>query len=88
MGYRNATSILPQELMSAVQQFVDGEYLYIPRKEKDRRSWGAGTGIRRILAARNEEICAKKTAGWSTADLAREFYLSNKTIQKIVRAGA
>ncbi|MFK7692779.1 hypothetical protein [Paenibacillus sp. HJGM_3] len=30
MKYTNATDILPKELVEKLQQFVQGEYLYIP----------------------------------------------------------
>ena len=31
MSYKKATQILPQELLSQVQEYIDGEFLYIPR---------------------------------------------------------
>lgn len=40
MGYKKATKVLPQHLLRAVQEYVDGEYLYIPRKEENRKHWG------------------------------------------------
>ena len=32
MGYKKAAHVLPQHLLRAIQEYVDGEYLYIPRK--------------------------------------------------------
>lgn len=40
MGYRKAVKILPPEVVALIQQYVDGEYIYIPRKEENRKSWG------------------------------------------------
>ena len=40
MGYKKATKVLPQHLLRAIQEYVDGEYLYIPRKEENRKHWG------------------------------------------------
>ena len=40
MGYKAAAQVLPEDLLLAVQEYIDGEYLYIPRKEGSRRSWG------------------------------------------------
>ena len=34
MKYSNAHSILPVDIVKIIQQYVDGEYLYIPRKEE------------------------------------------------------
>ena len=33
MGYKNAIRVLPDDLIMAIQEYIDGEYLYIPRKE-------------------------------------------------------
>ena len=32
MSYRKAEEILPRELIEVIQQYVDGENIYIPRK--------------------------------------------------------
>lgn len=85
MGYKNATSILPCELLRAVQTFVDGEYLYIPRRDAARKAWGDETGTRRTLQARNQKIAAERRAGCTVAELADRYFLSEKTIHKIVR---
>ena len=34
MKYINATMVLPEELIAQIQQYVQGEYLYIPIREK------------------------------------------------------
>ena len=39
MSYIRADEILPKELLEAIQQYIDGQTIYIPRKEK--RKWGA-----------------------------------------------
>ena len=31
MGYKKAAHILPQKLLEEVQEYVDGEFIYIPR---------------------------------------------------------
>lgn len=40
MSYRNAEHILPKELLEKVQEYADGECLYIPRKEDSKLNWG------------------------------------------------
>ena len=46
MGYIRAEKILPMEIIELIQQYVDGENIYIPRKSDNRQEWGAGTSIR------------------------------------------
>ena len=35
MKYRNANSILPKELLERLQEYVQGEYIYVPIKDKE-----------------------------------------------------
>lgn len=86
MSYKKANDVLPHSLLSAVQQYIDGEYIYIPRREDNKLSWGANTRTREILRARNREILAKRLEGYSVAQLAEEYFLSTKAIYKILRA--
>ena len=87
MSYKKASDVLPHSLLSAVQQYIDGEYIYIPRKEDSKLSWGANTETRKALQARNREILAKHLAGCSAAELAGQYFLSSKSIYKIINAG-
>jgi hypothetical protein len=32
MSYIKAEYVLPQELLELIQQYIDGDYIYIPRK--------------------------------------------------------
>lgn len=86
MSYKKADDILPRSLLSAVQQYIDGEYIYIPRKEDKKLPWGANTQTRKTLQARNREILAKRLAGCSVAELAEHYFLSVKAIYKILNA--
>jgi len=85
MGYRKARKVLPKELLEMIQEYVDGEYLYIPRKEDTKKSWGSSTDIRVELRIRNEQICSDYDSGCSMHELAKKYYLSVKSIQRIVR---
>ncbi|PKL14551.1 MAG: hypothetical protein CVV52_01235 [Spirochaetae bacterium HGW-Spirochaetae-8] len=86
MSYKKANDILPYNLLSAVQQYIDGEYIYIPRKADSKLPWGANTDTRNIVEARNREILAKRVAGCSVGDLAEQYFLSEKAIYKIINA--
>lgn len=86
MAYRKATDILPPGLLASVQEFVDGEYLYIPRKDENRKEWGEATDSRERLADRNRAITRAYQDGMAVPDIADRYYLSPKTVYKIVAA--
>jgi len=85
MGYRKAEEILPREIIELIQQYVDGESIYIPRKENNRREWGSSTRIKQELDNRNRKIYVDYVAGMTVAKLACKYYLSEKSIQRIIR---
>ena len=85
MGYIRAEEILPIEVIELIQQYVDGESIYIPRKAANRQAWGAGTQIRQELLARNRQIYMDYLAGSRISELACKYCLSEKSIQRILR---
>lgn len=40
MSYKRAIHILPNDLLEMVQEYVDGEFIYIPRKSGKKKEWG------------------------------------------------
>jgi hypothetical protein len=44
MSYVNATDVLPKILIEEIQRYVDGQLLYIPRKNENSLSWGEKNG--------------------------------------------
>lgn len=84
MSYKNAEHILPIELVELIQQYIDGEFLYVPRKESSRKSWGEGTNIRKEFAVRDAQIIEDYISGLKTNVLAEKYFLSEKSIQRIV----
>lgn len=85
MGYMRAEEILPIEVIELIQQYVDGENIYIPRKSSNRQAWGAGTQIRQELSQRDRQIYEDYVAGRRMEELAEKYYLSKKSIQRILR---
>lgn len=85
MGYISAEEILPIEVIELIQQYVDGENIYIPRKSAHRQAWGAGTQIKQELLARDRQIYKDYLAGSKASELACKYYLSEKSIQRILR---
>ena len=51
MKYRKAESVLPQELLEQIQQYIQGEYVYIPNKKGMKKAWGEKTGTRHYIAS-------------------------------------
>ena len=62
MSYKKADKILPKELLELIQQYVEGESIYIPRRTENRRSWGDGTGIRQLPCAVSTREAWMRTA--------------------------
>ncbi len=85
MGYRKAEEVLPREILASVQQYIDGQMLYIPRKTQEKRSWGSATDTKRKLELRNESIYAKYQEGISVKELSDEYFLTEKSVQRIIR---
>ena len=84
MKYRNASEILPDDLLKELQKYAPGEILYIP-SDKGRKKWGADTGARRFYEQRNEEIRHKYFNRKITIDaLSEEYGLSDETVRKIL----
>lgn len=83
MSYISAEDVLPKELIEKIQQYVSGENIYIPTKEK--KSWGSSTNARQYYKNRNSEITTKYKNGISAKTLAEEYSLSEKSIQRIIR---
>lgn len=84
MSYIKAELVLPEELLTMVQEYAQGQYLYIPKKAKDHKEWGENTDTRMQLRLRDEEIYRKYKEGDSAISLASEYYLSLKSIQRIL----
>lgn len=84
MGYIKAEDILPEELIEILQEYAEGQIIYIPKKQK-RAGWGTVTGTRETLLYRNNQIFAEYQAGKKVPELAKKYYLSEKSIQRIIR---
>ncbi|ADL50254.1 CD3324 family protein [Clostridium cellulovorans] len=85
MSYIKATDVLPEEILLLIQQYVDGEYLYIPRKETNKKSWGENTNSRKELSLRNSNIYNDYRKGLNIKNLSSKYFLSEKSIQRIIR---
>ena len=78
MSYRKAEEILPRELIEVIQQYVDGENIYIPRKLEHRKGWGERTQARQELDARNSAICREHRRVRVSRDFPRSIILQKR----------
>ena len=85
MRYIKAEDVLPEEVVKLIQQYVDGETIYIPRKEENRLAWGCRTSYRAELRQRNERILQEYASGASIRVLSKQYHLSEKSIRRILQ---
>lgn len=86
MKYINGKDILPQPLLEQLQKYVQGELVYIPRKESQRAGWGAVNGARLMIRARNMEICRLYEEGSTVSELMETYHLSEDSIRKVLNS--
>lgn len=84
MGYKQANKIFPANLLNEIQNYVDGQYVYIPRRDGNQKMWGEVNKSKEVISERNIEIFEKYNNGISVKELALMYYLSTKTIYKII----
>ncbi|MNJ44878.1 Mor transcription activator family protein [compost metagenome] len=84
MNYKNGRDVLPPHLLEELQQYIQGELLYIPKPEQTRAPWGELSGSRLSLSIRNQEIYQAYCNGQSVKTLASSQHLSEESIRKII----
>ncbi|WP_027633739.1 CD3324 family protein [Clostridium hydrogeniformans] len=84
MRYVRVNKILPENLIKEIQKYIQGEYIYIPSCPETRKRWGEKSKNRDYFKNRNLKIQSKYIDGKSISDLAKEFFLSESSIKKIV----
>ena len=84
MKYIKAQDVLPEEVIALIQKYVDGEFIYIPRKNGKQKSWGENSGTKENLKERNKQLYCEYKTGTSVSELSKIYYLSEQSIRKIV----
>lgn len=82
MKYTNANNVLPEELVALIQEYVQGEYLYIPMREKSFTE--SPTEYKTELEKRDAHIYRRHLEGVDNKRLARIYNLSESSIRRIV----
>jgi Mor family transcriptional regulator len=84
MKYKNARNMLPAWLLERIQDYVQGEIIYIPIQKTIRAGWGAANGAREKYLERNTEIVNLYKNGAAIKDLSLKYSLSEDCIRKII----
>lgn len=82
--YKNGREVLPPDLLSEVQKYLEGELIYIPKSDENKASWGTVSGSRDIVKKRNVKITEKYRSGSTIIELQEEYCLSESSIRKII----
>ena len=82
MEYVNANDILPEELLSMIQKYYQGGYLYIPKGNycEVRQQ----TDYKIELEKRNQHIYLKHLEGRTNGQLGNIYHLSEASIRRII----
>ncbi len=84
MRYLKAQNVLPKEVIAIIQEFIDGEFVYIPRKDGEQKSWGEKSGTKDSLKKRNNNIFNEYMNCATVTDLSQKYYLSEQSIRRIL----
>lgn len=85
MSYQNPINLLPKELIEQVQEYVDGQVIYIPKKESNKKHWGENTDTKQLLSLRNYQIYLDFQNGKSAKQLSKTYFLTEKSILRIIK---
>ena len=81
MSYINAKDVLPKEIIKEIQKYVNGVNLYIPKVPEENSNC---SNYKLELYKRNQEIYNLFLQGEKVSKLAAEYYLSDKSIYRIL----
>jgi Mor family transcriptional regulator len=84
MVYKNGKEVLPAWLLKELQEYIQGDLIYIPRKEDKKAGWGELSGARVDIRKRNAEIYYLYKNGINLLELTQKFHLSEDSIRKII----
>ncbi|GFZ30243.1 hypothetical protein CSC2_07690 [Clostridium zeae] len=85
MRYEKAQNILPNSIIEQIQKYIDGGYIYIPRKDENKKAWGENTDTKKQLSDRDNEILYKYSSGVPVKCLAEQYFLTESSIRRIIR---
>jgi Mor family transcriptional regulator len=84
LRYKNGKEILPAGLLKELQKYIQGELIYIPTTDTERKGWGECNGTRDSIRKRNVEIYKLYKEGFTIEELMDSYNLSEDSIRKII----
>jgi len=84
MPYLKGEEALPPELLSEIQDHVQGALVYIPIRGPERSGWGSRNGTRAALDRRDASIRDAVSRGVPVDSVAEEYALSPDAIRKVL----
>lgn len=85
MVYINALETLPEGLIEQIQEYVDGQVIYIPKIKSKKCKWGEKTDTKAYFKERNFEIYNSYQNGTTVYELSAKYFITPKSIQRIIR---
>ena len=85
MSYPKIYEVLPKDIILQIQDYIEGEVIYIPKRSENKKSWGDCTDTKEILSLRNKKIYYDYCDGISVQQLAQKYFWAEKSIQRIIR---
>ena len=82
MKYANANKLLPEELLTIIQKYYQGGYLYIPKGNDCEIK--PKTAYKTELEKRNQHIYLKHLEGLANSQLGTVYHLSESSVRRIV----
>lgn len=82
MKYKNAKDIFPDEILREIMKYVDGQYIYIPKKKENNNK--VITEYRQEIDIRNSKIYEHYLIGMKYSEIAKMYCLSEKSVRRIV----
>lgn len=84
MRYKNAKQILPKELLEQIQQYIQGDLIYIPKADNKKTPWGEKNGTKEAIYNRNIDIFKLYKQGLKIDEIVSIYNLSESSIRKII----
>jgi Uncharacterized conserved protein len=84
MKYLNALNVFPDELLIEIRKYIPEGFLYIPGSDT-RKEWGSISGQKNQLNIRNRLIYKDYLNGKAVVEIAKERYLSESSIYRILK---
>jgi Mor family transcriptional regulator len=84
MSYLKANQVLPAQVIELIQEYVEGQTLYIPKKAENKLTWGTKTQSKEEVLNRNQNIYQEYLDGAKVGELAERYFLSTKSIYRIL----